>query len=535
MRALCIRLVALLVGILASDSGMCEVLSVPGEYPTTRTALDSSANGDTILVAPGVYHEFLLAPAHSLTLSGWYSGDTLPEFRTVLDPIPTGLDTPSAAVFSGDSVSIMNFAFYNQPEYRAFGASTRTGGVHFNGVALFLKDCRFDSVSRAIKGGDRIYARRCIFDGCFRQCVMPNVWAMVDCHDCSFDGEGLWFVWCYSGSTLRNCTFRCNRLQTEFVLFHGSNITIADCHFGPCVSAFPVVSANPIENCIIENCVFEGIERASGLITVYMECPEPGERPLTIQNCSFLNYRGIAPAQGTMAIRMLCQGGISGFFGTVNECVFENGESVSLSATGIFLKGSVNIAGNSFNNLLPEESADVYAWQSFMDTLFARENEFYGPGIAAASSEPYFDARENWWGDSTGPYHPNLNPNGLGTEVGNGVVFEPWLTMHPDSSADTTEVATDELPAALPQEFSLIAFPNPFNGVTTIELLVGSARDVDVTITDVLGREVYRRVLTNLSPGNVRFQWTPEGAAGLYFLRAQAGAKMESAKLLYLK
>ncbi|MCB9365702.1 MAG: T9SS type A sorting domain-containing protein [Calditrichaeota bacterium] len=96
--------------------------------------------------------------------------------------------------------------------------------------------------------------------------------------------------------------------------------------------------------------------------------------------------------------------------------------------------------------------------------------------------------------------------------------------------------AAGDSPDLLAENFKLLSsYPNPFNGVTNIELAVGSAREIQVTITDVLGREVYGRTLTNLTPGNVRFQWQPEGAAGLYFLRAQSGANMQSTKLLYLK
>jgi hypothetical protein len=37
------------------------------------------------------------------------------------------------------------------------------------------------------------------------------------------------------------------------------------------------------------------------------------------------------------------------------------------------------------------------------------------------------DARYNWWGDSTGPYHPDSNPGGLGDSVSDYVNFIPWL------------------------------------------------------------------------------------------------------------
>jgi len=39
------------------------------------------------------------------------------------------------------------------------------------------------------------------------------------------------------------------------------------------------------------------------------------------------------------------------------------------------------------------------------------------------------DARGNWWGHASGPYHATLNPAGLGNNVSDDVLFEPWLGM----------------------------------------------------------------------------------------------------------
>lgn len=36
------------------------------------------------------------------------------------------------------------------------------------------------------------------------------------------------------------------------------------------------------------------------------------------------------------------------------------------------------------------------------------------------------DARNNYWGDSSGPLHGTLNPSGLGDTVSNNVLFKPW-------------------------------------------------------------------------------------------------------------
>ena len=48
-------------------------------------------------------------------------------------------------------------------------------------------------------------------------------------------------------------------------------------------------------------------------------------------------------------------------------------------------------------------------------------------GINAVDNNDHnFNATNNWWGDNTGPYHPELNPNGTGDEVTDFVVFSPW-------------------------------------------------------------------------------------------------------------
>ncbi len=40
-------------------------------------------------------------------------------------------------------------------------------------------------------------------------------------------------------------------------------------------------------------------------------------------------------------------------------------------------------------------------------------------------------ATSNWWGDASGPYHPQNNPNGQGDRVSNNVEFSSWLIEDP--------------------------------------------------------------------------------------------------------
>jgi RHS repeat-associated protein len=58
-----------------------------------------------------------------------------------------------------------------------------------------------------------------------------------------------------------------------------------------------------------------------------------------------------------------------------------------------------------------------------------QSNSIYGNsnGVVNQSSSPIVDARNNWWGHDSGPYHPTLNPYGLGNAVSDNVLFDPWI------------------------------------------------------------------------------------------------------------
>ncbi|KPK70440.1 hypothetical protein AMJ87_08795 [candidate division WOR_3 bacterium SM23_60] len=50
-----------------------------------------------------------------------------------------------------------------------------------------------------------------------------------------------------------------------------------------------------------------------------------------------------------------------------------------------------------------------------------------GFGIRNVDDTTFVHAEHNWWGDPSGPYHPDSNPTGLGDAVSDWVAFVPWL------------------------------------------------------------------------------------------------------------
>lgn len=98
-----------------------------------------------------------------------------------------------------------------------------------------------------------------------------------------------------------------------------------------------------------------------------------------------------------------------------------------------------------------------------------------GHGMYAYFQDWTVNAENNWWGDASGPYHPDSNPGGCGDSISDYVDFNPWLTE---------PVAVEEQSIIRPVEkrdnFSGIIFSGPL-------LLRAGKRH---KVLDIMGRVV---------------------------------------------
>ena len=78
-------------------------------------------------------------------------------------------------------------------------------------------------------------------------------------------------------------------------------------------------------------------------------------------------------------------------------------------------------------NTVADNNAGVFVYSS--SNVIVQYNNVYGNTEYGVYNEPsaLVDARFNWWGNATGPYHPTLNPRGTGDAVSDDVNFDHWL------------------------------------------------------------------------------------------------------------
>lgn len=140
-----------------------------------------------------------------------------------------------------------------------------------------------------------------------------------------------------------------------------------------------------------------------------------------------------------------------------------------------------NEAGMEGDGVYTEENA----WPTFSYC------NFWGNGTAIHNNDnsQLLQAPNNWWGDASGPYHPNYNPGGQGDSVNAFVYPLPFLT-EPDPTAPPVGIIAPRNEFK-PNTIVLNQnFPNPFNSSTMIIFDLPNPIPVKLTIYDITGCKV---------------------------------------------
>ena len=114
--------------------------------------------------------------------------------------------------------------------------------------------------------------------------------------------------------------------------------------------------------------------------------------------------------------------------------VIESGDSLEITRNTIYdCDVGMDIESDSCNITSNNVHSNTYGFVFWNANPLVHHNNIYNNtkyGIYRTPSGTLtgaLDARFNWWGNATGPYHPTLNPSGLGDNVSDNVLFEPWL------------------------------------------------------------------------------------------------------------
>lgn len=133
-------------------------------------------------------------------------------------------------------------------------------------------------------------------------------------------------------------------------------------------------------------------------------------------------------------------------------------------------------------------------------------------------------AENNWWGDSSGPYHPELNLEGRGDTVGDRIDFEPW-----EGQSDVSKLVEGK------SETEVIFYPNPTRDHMVIEIIPAQSGQLEMRLYNILGQLVDSVDGVTCRAGELlTLDWVAEEnlPAGIYFMRLYIGEEVHILKFM---
>jgi arabinogalactan endo-1,4-beta-galactosidase len=174
---------------------------------------------------------------------------------------------------------------------------------------------------------------------------------------------------------------------------------------------------------------------------------------------------------------------------------------------------------NRYNTKVMVVEAGYYYYDptnayAYLIDLIRKTKSVGGLGVFYWEPECY-----NWQGYNMGAWDPSTK--------------KPTAAM--DAFLDTVVVSVKK-ETAVPAEYKLNVFPNPFNPSTTIEYALPVSSRTSIMIYDVRGREVVRLIDGFQNAGNHHVIWSADHVpSGVYFCRMESIEFIETKKIILLK
>ncbi len=190
---------------------------------------------------------------------------------------------------------------------------------------------------------------------------------------------------------------------------------------------------------------------------------------------------------------------------------------------GFFISGANPVIQRS--KISNNQTDGIYTTSGALPTLSHNQIVDNGNyGVYNADGTVDVDARNNWWGHSTGPYHPTLNPSGQGNKVTDHVLFNPWHT-----TTSVTEIPVED-GLALGQHY-----PNPATGKVTVPFELEKTARVLLQVVNMDGKILNTVLNETRTAGSHQVTFPCEKLTnGTYLLRLTSGNISRISRLVIL-
>lgn len=555
---MCRSIVTISLILLMFGGVIAGTIKVPDDYAKIQAGINAASNGDTVLVADGIYYENINFKGKAVTVASYFfiDGDTIHIDNTIIDGSqPSHPDTGSVVLFiSGEDTASVLYGFTITNGSGSVIAERRRGG----GICIFNSGARISdnkiinnmSVSDIRVYGGGISAGDPENNSCYiiidRNLVANNM--AISNNEYPYGG----------GIDIRMANFRVveNKISYNLVsgfrncyapsvrlcyaaansVFRGNTISFNYYGSGECAGGMLLVYVP--NGFIVEKNYFRGNTGGNGGALLISD-----SSPIVRNNIFFENSGNRGGAIGIGASTVLTH-----MPQIINNTILSN---TALEGGGLYVN-TPTTQNLVMNTILWENSASTGA-QIFVanGTLDVVYSDVQGgcPGEGNIDLDPAFEPGDHFYHLSTSS--PCIN-KGISTMLIAGAICccpgndfdgdtRPYSDSKPDIGADETNIPTriDMQPAAIiPEKYALEQnYPNPFNPSTTIEFALPQSSFVTLKIYNILGKEVASLVSEMLAVGNYNYHWNATrmaAAAGVYFYQLRTDKFSQTKKMILM-
>jgi len=428
---------------------------VPGDYPTIQEAIDAAANGDIIQVSAGDYTEQLTVDGKEVEILGAGINQTRIISPPILDTtFVTSADNKCVVgIINGGKLNIQRLTVDGQglgnSNYRFVGIGFRnSGGAVLYCKIIDIQDTPFSGAQHGVgiyaynnDGINRdIFLKNCTVIGYQKTAIAlngPDIYAILA--GCFTLGAGQTSITAQNGiqlaygtsgivdncSVYGNCYTGASWTATGILLYDGGVVDVLNS---------PIIKDNQTgvyyittDGCFFNNKLTAGINAQGGDQYYYgLGIDDQGTH---------------GPAVSLFGDGKKAKNGRSQTTVTVAESLFDADQTGSGIGIGAWAQSGDNVLVKIVDCEVTDWAWGIDVWDDGTATATVDVNQCDISGNTQAGinndTTDLVSAEYNWWGDPTGPYHPTLNPDGIGDAVTDNVSFDPWLTGAESLTADS--------------------------------------------------------------------------------------------------
>lgn len=465
------------------DSGIFPVSQVsPGNYTTIQAAINAASSGDTIKVYPGTYDERIVIN-RSITLLGATSGVSKKDYNVpknyAYDDTKESIISPSSVAdlpvvqIRNSSVTFKGFIvkFIHSTEYPELYPVTDL--ISINNQDNEYSDVRIENNvvgpnTNLLSQNGKQGRMGIVVPGARTKYVHSLTIANNKIFNATGDGCGIMLLGSQNTSSSQGlaAVYQDSLIDNNTISGnHRSGIELSGgVQGGATLSGHLRITSNNITdngwNSTVDR---NNVTFGNGMVMIHIRSDKEnewawGSRYVDIDNNIFRNNEKNAI-----------------YIGPINRDITITNNIISDNGIG---KGGYSIWDGVRIDLDEEYHTPTYKNYGFLKNIILKGNDIinngdYGVRVIQTPTLGSIDARNNWWGNASGPRDVSKSSTLIASNVSDNVLFSPWYTSPAKSGASTlpkpmATFTVDKVEDTVPAKFSFDASASESQSKSTI-------------------------------------------------------------------